>query len=142
MLFDAMTLPKPFCRLEEAAFFLDLTFNQAQVLWERETLPRAVAQDGSEWQPGGRRLVRVKALHEMLDPEGRALLEKWQRDEIRIGGSAASGANRTVPVRHLGLKNLAPHGTTARYRTCKCEECRAAHSRYMRAYKSRQKGSS
>ncbi len=133
-------LPKPFCRLEDTAYFLDLTFNQVEKLWQTEQLPRAVAQNGSLWMPGGRRLVQAAALLPILDAEGAELFELWQRDELRISAHASGDGNKTTRVRLLDDAPPPPHGTTARYaRQCRCDDCSAAHSAYMRQYKAARK---
>jgi hypothetical protein len=140
MQLSAARIAKPFCRLEEAAHFLDLTFNEAQHLWEARALPRAVDQGGTTWMPGGRRLVRCIALAGLLDEEGAELFDKWQRDELRIAARASSADRRDTPVRLLDNDPLPPHGTTARFaRECRCPDCRGAQAAYLKRYKERRK---
>jgi hypothetical protein len=129
----AHQLPRPFCTLVEAAYFLDLTFNQVQGRWKNGTLPRALAQDGSLWMPSGKKLVRAAELYAVLDETGRELFEQWQRDELRIPMGASADGHRDVRVRLLELEELPEHGTLARYkRRCTCSKCRAARTAYGR----------
>jgi hypothetical protein len=129
----AHKLPKPFCDLVAAAYFLDLTFNEVQGRWKNGTLPRALTQDGSAWMPAGKKLVNGAELYPMLDDVGRDLFEQWQRDELVIPASASNAGSRDLSVRTLGPRELAKHGTLARYEVgCECGRCREAYLAYFR----------
>lgn len=128
-------LPKPFCDLSATAYFLGLTYNQAEGRWKSAALPRALAQDGSVWMPAGRKLVNAAELYPLLDEVGRELFEHWQNDELRIPVGAANDGNRDSSVRELSPRELPPHGTTARFEAgCRCGECRGARAAYMRSW--------
>jgi hypothetical protein len=96
----AHKLPKPFCTIEQAAYFLDLSLNQVNGGWGRRNLPVVRTVAGDTWMPGDSKLIDCPQLFEMLDEQGREFFWLWQRDELVLKPMAVSHG-RHLPVRRL-----------------------------------------
>lgn len=73
-----MRLRKPFLVMREVAFFLQIKKAQAHYLYETGRLPLARLDDGSEWMPFDKRLVRAVDFYALLDDTAKELFAQWQ----------------------------------------------------------------
>lgn len=80
----ATRLRKPFLVLREAAFFLQVKKAQACYLYETGRLPAARLDDGSEWVPFDKRLVRAIDFFDLLDDDAKALFVQWQLGTLEM----------------------------------------------------------
>ena len=80
----AHQLRSPLLTLAQAAFFKQISLNQAQHALQTGRLPRAYAIDGSEFRPAGAIAVPATELYDDLDERGRLVWRQWQRGDFEI----------------------------------------------------------
>jgi hypothetical protein len=96
-----MALREPFATLAAAAVFLDLTFNQVQVMTRTHMLPLARLGDGSLFMPTGVKLIPSLELRDLCDGTGRELWERWQAGALEIPALGRPTARRRLRARDV-----------------------------------------
>jgi hypothetical protein len=75
---------KPFLVMREVAFFLQIRKQQAHYLYETGRLPTARLEDGTEWMPFDKRLIRALDFFALLDPRAQDVFVEWQLGLVDI----------------------------------------------------------
>lgn len=85
-----------FCGFWEAGYFLNLSWNQVDHLYESGRLPKALCPDGSEYRPAGERLLLVEKLESLVaEPRG-ADFAYWRAGGFEIVPGASRDARSAV----------------------------------------------
>lgn len=90
-----------FCDFWVVGYFLGLSWNQVDHLYESGQLPKALCPDGSEYRPAGERLVSADEFASLVPEERQVAFAGWRSGRIDI----APAASRTeVPAFDLGME--------------------------------------
>lgn len=87
----------PFCGFWVVGYFLGLSWNQVDHLYESGQLPRALCPDGSAYRPSGERLVLAEKFADSLPAERRAEFDLWRKGGFEIA-PATSRDSQPPPV--------------------------------------------
>jgi hypothetical protein len=81
----AVALRYPFLSLDQAAFFLGVSSEEAQERYDARLIPRAVSVDGGVFSPvQGLTLVPYLAFHEQVGDDVRTQLAAWQDGQLEV----------------------------------------------------------
>ena len=78
-----------FCDFWVVGYFLQLSWNQVDHLYESGRLPKALCPDGSEYRPSGERLVVADAFVEMIPEERRRDFALWRHGAFTVDSFAS-----------------------------------------------------
>jgi hypothetical protein len=102
-----------FCDLWVVAYFLGLTWNQADHMYRCGRLPKVVTLNGTEWRPAGTRLVLVERFAEMVPGERQSEFSLWRRGGFDLPPYSGLDVVRPLLEHVYGSVDL-PVGVTAR----------------------------
>ena len=74
----------PFCTFWVVGYFLGLSWNQVDHLYESGQLPKVLCPDRSEYRPSGERLVRADKFFELVPEERRPDFDLWRRGGFEV----------------------------------------------------------
>ena len=85
----------------EAAYFLQVTWSRAELMYDRGKLPRALRADGGPFAPVPHRiLVPALALRALLEPAGRAECDAWRGEISPRPGAALTPRDSACELEH------------------------------------------